>query len=161
MPTATPAQLAQNVLLIRITMHNMGRFFEDDTRSGNHTSIFLITSNRASIRLNMTKAGATDTMGTYTISFCGYTDSNSSVTNIDITPVQGLTAAHFTQLITQNHRERYQLARSGVDCRFWVSTVINDMALAGYISGSSAISASRAREMLRYNYSKGKQPQFE
>ena len=35
------------------------------------------------------------------------------------------------------------------------------MALAGYISNSSAISASEARHMLQYNYSKGKQPEFE
>ncbi|KAL3712527.1 hypothetical protein TMatcc_001226 [Talaromyces marneffei ATCC 18224] len=162
MPTPpTLAQLAQHVLLIRITMHTTGKFFEADTRSGNHSSIFLITSDQTSIRLNMTKAGPTDNMGTYTISFCAYTHSNTSVADIDITPIQGLTAGHVTQLITQNRRERYQLARTGVGCRFWVSTVINDMALAGYISSSSATSASSARDMLRYNYSKGKQPQFE
>lgn len=121
MPTPpTLAQLAQHVLLIRITMHTTGKFFEADTRSGNHASIFLITSDQTSIRLNMTKAGPTDTMGTYTISFCAYTHSNTSVANIDITPVQGLTAGHVTQLITQNRRERYQLARRGVGCRFWV-----------------------------------------
>lgn len=39
--------------------------------------------------------------------------------------------------------------------------MINDMALAGYISSFSAISASSARDMLRYHYSKGKQPRFE
>lgn len=116
----TAAEYNLPVRLIRITVHGMGYFFESDTRSGNHASIFLVIGIRASVRLNMSKAGSTDTMGTYTITRCAYESSDSSVRNIDITPVQGLTVRHITYLISRNGRDRYMLAPSGVGCRHWV-----------------------------------------
>ncbi|KAL3705731.1 hypothetical protein TMatcc_006740 [Talaromyces marneffei ATCC 18224] len=67
----------------------------------------------------MTKAGPTDTMGTYTVTWCDYDELNSSVCDIDITPVQGLTVRHITHIIAVNGRNRYILAPSGVGCRYW------------------------------------------
>lgn len=40
-------------------------------------------------------------------------------------------------------------------------TVINDIAGASYISPSSRITGTAAMGMLRYNYSRGKNPEFE
>ncbi|KAL3713822.1 hypothetical protein TMatcc_002527 [Talaromyces marneffei ATCC 18224] len=116
----TPAEYDLPVRLIRITIHTTGKFFESDTRSGNHASIFLVIGVNRSVRINMTKAGPTDTMGTYTVTWCDYDVSNSSVRDIDITPVQGLTVRHITHLITRNGRDKYMLAPSGVGCRYWV-----------------------------------------
>ncbi|KAF3390890.1 hypothetical protein DPV78_011000 [Talaromyces pinophilus] len=109
----------------------------------------------------MSKAGATDTMGTYTITRCAYESSDNSVRNIDITPVQGLTVRHITHLITRNGRDRYMLAPSGVGCRYWVATVIHDVASVGYISPTSSITANSAVQLLRYNYSRGKNAEYE
>jgi hypothetical protein len=61
----TSADYSRVVHTIRVTIHTTGKFFEGDTRSGNHASIYLLTEDgSSSIRLNMTKVGPTATMGT-------------------------------------------------------------------------------------------------
>lgn len=117
----TTADYTRIVHTIRVTVHTTGKFFESDTRSGNHASIYLLTADgSSSIRLNMTKAGPSDTMGTYQISHCNYRESNSTLHNFDIQAAPGLTVQHVLSLINQKRRHKYRLARSGVRCRFWV-----------------------------------------
>ncbi|PGH27217.1 hypothetical protein AJ80_01174 [Polytolypa hystricis UAMH7299] len=118
--TLTTADYALPVGDIRVTMHTTGKFFESDTPSGNHASIFLLTGNGTSVRLNMTKAGPTDTIGTYTEDRCLYDKSRSSLHDIDLRAVTGLTLEHVTRLIVTKGRHKYRLAPSGVGCRFWV-----------------------------------------
>jgi hypothetical protein len=117
----TSADYTLAVHTIRVTMHTTGKFFEGDTHSGNHASIYLLTADgSSSVRLNMVKAGPVDTMGTYEISYCNYRDSNSSLHNFDIQAAPGLLVQHVISLINQKGRHKYRLARSGVGCRFWV-----------------------------------------
>jgi hypothetical protein len=117
----TSADYSRVVHTIRVTIHTTGKFFEGDTRSGNHASIYLLTEDgSSSIRLNMTKVGPTATMGTYQITHCNYRNSNSSLYNFDIQAAPGLTVQHVLSLIDQNRRHKYRLARSGVGCRYWV-----------------------------------------
>ncbi|KAF7935314.1 uncharacterized protein EAE97_008221 [Botrytis byssoidea] len=150
------------VKAIRVTVHTTGKFFESDIRSGNHASIFLLTSNDASVRLNMTKTSADATMGTYEIKYCSYQRTNSSLRDFDLTATsQGLTVGHVLQLIEKKKRDEYQLARSGLGCRHWVKTVIRDFNDAGFISSSSPLTTEDAVNGLRYNYSKGKNPELE
>ncbi|KAK2762202.1 hypothetical protein FQN54_001211 [Arachnomyces sp. PD_36] len=151
------------VLRIRITAHSLGLVFEDDDRSANHASIFLITSSQHSIRLNMTKRGPTDTMGTYTESSCTYISSNSALRNFDLQPAPGLTVGHAINAIRERGRLNYKLARSGVGCRYWVQTVVNDWAESHMIdtSASALMSPAAVIEALRYNYSQDQNPVFD
>ncbi|KAJ5939731.1 hypothetical protein N7466_002865 [Penicillium verhagenii] len=41
------------VQAIKVTVHTTGFFFEGDTRSGNHASIYLLIPNGDSVQLNM------------------------------------------------------------------------------------------------------------
>ncbi|KAL1849096.1 hypothetical protein Plec18170_007755, partial [Paecilomyces lecythidis] len=61
----SPSETCLCIYTIRIAVHSLGRFLSSDSRSGNHASIYLLVGNGAAIRLDMFKAGVTDTMGTY------------------------------------------------------------------------------------------------
>lgn len=111
---------ALTVTTIRVTVHTQGYIFEYDSRSSNHASIFLVVSGNESVRLNMVKAGATDTMGTYLERSCPYIHSATSLYNVDIIASPGLTVGHFLNDIQKKGLDKYQLHRSGVGCRFWV-----------------------------------------
>lgn len=111
---------ALKVQAIRVTVHTTGLFFESDTRSGNHASIFLLTSDGNSVRLNMTKAQPTHTMGTYIVHHCTYRESTSSLGNFDLHVKEGLTVKDVLSLVHAKGRDRYRLAPSGLGCRFWV-----------------------------------------
>lgn len=156
----TAADRSLGVSWVRVTIHTMGHFFEDDERSGNHASIFLLTSDGAAVRLNMTKAGPTDTMGTLETPYCSFQSSNSSLVDLDVPLVQGLTVGHIIDLIFQNGRDRFKLHRSGVGCRYWVMTIMYDLERAGYIHSSATVTATEVHNRLRYNYSRGMAPVF-
>ncbi|KAF3893265.1 hypothetical protein GTR04_4044 [Trichophyton interdigitale] len=160
-PPLKPEELLLPVTVIRVTMHTTGYFFESDTRSGNHASIFLLTGNYKSVRLNMTKAGPTDTMGTYTETRCEYESSHSSLHDIDIPAVTGLTVDHVIRLILTKGRRNYRLAPSGVGCRFLVKTIIEDLEGTGYIHPDGKDAIVQAYNDLQYNYSQGQSPEFE
>ncbi|KMP09862.1 hypothetical protein CIHG_07192 [Coccidioides immitis H538.4] len=108
------------VTSIRVTIHTLGIFFESDTRSENHTSIYLLTGDKQSVQLNMIKAGPTDVMGTLLRKRCGYDLSNTALKRIDLQAIQGLTVGQVLQLLDQKGRANYKLAPSGMGCRFWV-----------------------------------------
>ncbi|KAK2735610.1 hypothetical protein FQN55_002194 [Onygenales sp. PD_40] len=157
-PALTAADYSLPVNCIRVTIHTLGKFFESDTRSGNHASIFLLTGDEMSVRLNMTKAAPTDTMGTYTQERCLYDTSRTSLHDMDLPAVQGFTVQHVIHLINEKGRHKYRLAPSGVGCRFWVKTVIEDLKSAGYIDPVSAVQVCNG---LQYNYSRDREPEFE
>lgn len=95
---------------IRVTMHTLGYFFESNTRSGNHVSIYLIVGKNQSAQLNMTKARPTDTLGTYTEKYCPYIDSKSSVHDFDLQATKGLTVHDILNRIHEKGLHHYQLA---------------------------------------------------
>ena len=175
--TADDANLI--IQTIRVTIHTTGKFFEGDTRSGNHASIYLLIEDGSSIRLNMIKAGPTDRMGTYDPKYCNYHDSTSSIRNFDVQATSGLTVNHVLSLVNERRRHIYRLARSGVGCRFWVlvipdadyyiflanlylsQTVIKDIDESCFVASSSPLDAATVVDGLRYNYSRLKTPEFE
>ncbi|KMU82186.1 hypothetical protein CIHG_10580 [Coccidioides immitis H538.4] len=136
-------------------MHTLGIIFESDTRSENHTSIYLLTGQRSSVQLNMIKANPTAVMGTLERKFCLYEVSSTALHNIDLRAIEGLTVGKIIDLLEQKGRDKYQLAPSGVGCRFWVKTMLQDMEDAGYIDPASPTRVSQAYEDIEYNYSKG------
>ncbi|KAJ8068359.1 hypothetical protein OCU04_003921 [Sclerotinia nivalis] len=147
---------------IRVTVHTTGKFFDSDTRSGNHASIYLLASNGASVRLNMTKLTADAKRGTYQLTYCRYQHTNSSLIDFDLKATsRGLKVKHVLELIEERKRDKYKLARSGLGCRFWVQTIIKDLQEMKFISSSSEVSAADAVEGLRYSYSKGKRPELD
>lgn len=128
----------------------------------------------------MTKLGADATMGTFQATYCRYQQTNSSLRDFDLTATsQGLKVGQILQLVYNNGRDKYQLARSGLGCRHWVwvthnisskttklifshrKTVIRDLDGAGFVSSRSRVTTEDAVNGLRYNYSKGKQPVLE
>ncbi|PGG99568.1 hypothetical protein AJ80_09336 [Polytolypa hystricis UAMH7299] len=142
------------VTTIRVTVHTQGFFFDCDTRSSNHASIFLIAGPSKSIRLNMIKAGTTDTMGTYTETSCPYIQSVSSLHDIDVVAAPGLTVGRFLDVVHQKGLNKYELHYTGVGCRYWVKSVIEAFESAGFIDPSSPVSASQVAHDLEYNYTK-------
>lgn len=101
--------LHQSILgLIRNSNHNTHstfRFvFDDDNRSYNHASIYLLTNNGTkSIRLNMALPGVTNSMGSTfinnnmgnsEITHCNYANSNTSVRDFDLEAIPGLRVSH-------------------------------------------------------------------
>lgn len=122
-PTTNPLTAANRdlkVKKIRVTVHTLGYVFDSDGRSSNHASIYLLTSDENSVRLNMIKDGATATMGTLKLTHCQYQEPVSSVQNFDLIPRDGLTVDEIVQLLYARRRQIYKLAPSGVGCRFWV-----------------------------------------
>ncbi|KAH7346304.1 hypothetical protein BKA65DRAFT_551222 [Rhexocercosporidium sp. MPI-PUGE-AT-0058] len=111
---------------IRVNIHAMGKFFENDTRSGNHASIYLLTTDGKSVTLNMIKARATDK-----------------------TAIPDLTVQRFLALVEKNKRHKYTLARSGFGCWFWVQTFISDFNYAQFIASSSPATAGAFCHRLR------------
>ena len=117
----TSADYALFVHTIGVNVHTMGKIFEGDTRSGNHASIFLLTTDGiSSVRLNMIKAGPTDSMGTYELTYCNFRNASSSLHNYDIQAVEGSIFRHVLLLIIGMGRHKYKLACSSVVCWFWV-----------------------------------------
>jgi hypothetical protein len=133
----TNADKVLRVQAIRVTIHNvktsrLKRLFgwlvqpmsmcfsvELDMRSRNHASIFLLTSDERSIRLNMTKMSREDVIGTFVVQHCSYRSSNNSLRNVDIL-AEDLTVEKVLQLVHEKGRDRYLLSRCGLGCRFWV-----------------------------------------
>ncbi|KAL3457433.1 hypothetical protein BJX64DRAFT_293112 [Aspergillus heterothallicus] len=152
---------ARVVLQIRVTMHTMGYIFEADTRSGNHVSIFLLIGDRESVRLNMIKKGPTNTKGTLQISMCEYVVSSSAVKNRNFPAPPGRTVGDFFDTLTRKGCHNYQLSRSGVGCRFWVSTVMEDYERALYLVSTANLNATSLKEALQYNYSRNQAPGYE
>ncbi|KAK2808770.1 hypothetical protein FQN50_004442 [Emmonsiellopsis sp. PD_5] len=103
----------------------------------------------------MIKANPTAIMGTLERKFCLYEVSNTALHNIDLRTIEGLTVGKIIDLLEQKGRDKYQLAPSGVGCRFWVKTMLQDMEDAGYIDPTSPTRVSQAYEDIEYNYSKG------
>ncbi|KAF7879661.1 uncharacterized protein EAF02_007831 [Botrytis sinoallii] len=60
------------------------------------------------------------------------------------------------RIVEKNKRDEYKLARSSLGCRHWV-----DFKDAGFISPSIRLTTEDAVNGLRYNYTKGKDPEPE
>lgn len=105
------------VTAIRVVIHTTGKFFEGDTRSGNHASIYLLVAG-GSVHINMKKAQAHHTHGTLEINTHNYQVSNSRLRSWDITPITELTVGHVLERVS--HRRGFNLSSSGKGCRYWV-----------------------------------------
>ncbi|PGH04206.1 hypothetical protein AJ80_08551 [Polytolypa hystricis UAMH7299] len=146
-----------SVTNVRVTIHTLGVVFESDRRSENHASTYHLiggTDVEGSAQINIVKASPTDTMGTLQRKFCLYETSKTALHNVELRAVQGITVGQVLELLDQKGRGNYKLAPSGVGCRFWVKTMIEDLESAGYIDLSSPAKVSQAYDDLQYSYSK-------
>lgn len=116
----TEADYALAVNYIRVIIEVPETGHESDTYSGSHPSIYLLTRDSGSVRLNMFRARPDDTMGTYAPERCLYRCIDYPLKVIDLSAVEGLTVGDITRLIEGKGRDRYELADSGTGCRFWV-----------------------------------------
>ncbi|ORY57236.1 uncharacterized protein BCR38DRAFT_490207 [Pseudomassariella vexata] len=126
------------VTAIRVVIHTTGKFFEGDTRSGNHASIYLLVTG-GSVHINMKKAQAHHTHGTLEVKTHSYQVSRTYV----------------------SRRRGFNLSRSGKGCRYWVYTILNDLNAAGYISAQSDPSVASVQSWLQFNYSRNQDPEPE
>ncbi|ODM21986.1 hypothetical protein SI65_02830 [Aspergillus cristatus] len=147
----TEADYTLPVKYIRVIIEVPETGHESDTYSGSHPSIYLLTSDGGSVRVNMHRAKPEDTMGTYVLERCSYWCIDYPLKVVDLSAVKGLTVGDVTGLVEGKGRVRYKLADSGTGCRFWVKTVIDDLNAAGYIDESAA-SITQAQNALQYNY---------
>ncbi|EGE09351.1 hypothetical protein TEQG_08327 [Trichophyton equinum CBS 127.97] len=109
----------------------------------------------------MVKAGPIDTMGTYSEMRCRYDKSRTSLHTVDLQAVAGLTVKRVTELVLEKGRRNYRLAPSGVGCRFWVKTIVEDLDSAGFIDASSKDAVAQVYNDIQYNYTKDKASEFE
>lgn len=116
----TEADYALPIDYIRVIIEVPETGHESDTYSGSHPSIYLLTNDDGSVRLNMSRAKPDDTMGTYTPERCSYRCIDYPLKVVDLSAVKGLTVGDVTKLIEGKGRDRYELVVSGTGCRFWV-----------------------------------------
>lgn len=116
----TEANYALLVDYIRVIIEVPETGHESDTYSGSHPSIYLLTNDDGSVRLNMSRAKPEDTMGTYAPERCSYRCIDYPLKVVDLSAVKGLTVGDVTRLIEGKGRDRYELVVSGTGCRFWV-----------------------------------------
>lgn len=105
------------VTAIRVVIHTTGKFFEGDTCSGNHASIYLLVTG-GSVHINMKKAQAHHTHGTLEVKTHNYQVSRSTLRSWDLTPSTELTVGHVLAYVSC--RRGFNLSRSGKGCRYWM-----------------------------------------
>ncbi|KZF21964.1 hypothetical protein L228DRAFT_143907 [Xylona heveae TC161] len=157
----TEEQNALRVEAVRVTVLSVGYVFDSDTRSGNLASIYLLTSDGNSVRLNMTKANITHTMGTLEVKHCIYRDAYSSLANYNLEVRDNLTVGNVLDLLLELGRDKYRLSASRLGCRFWVTTIIDDLENYGHMSPTNAGNSALVGRALQYNYTGRASPEFE
>ena len=115
---ATASNDALTVRTIRVVAHTMGPVVPGGQLSQNHWSVYLLTNDGNSVRLNMIPQ-PTNLIGSLNITTHMYTTSESAVRFFDFPSVE-VPVEYILQLIHQKGRERFRFEERGVGCRHWV-----------------------------------------
>ncbi|KAJ5330135.1 hypothetical protein N7452_010525 [Penicillium brevicompactum] len=116
---------------VRVVVHTLGA--AGPNTSDNHWSIYLLHPDGiSSTRINM-KAVFDNTTGILEWTRHGYTQTTSAVNHWDFPVAAGVTVLFFARLLYHLRRDRYQMSGGGSGCRWWVYTVISDIAQQNYI----------------------------
>ncbi|KIY73170.1 hypothetical protein CYLTODRAFT_387154 [Cylindrobasidium torrendii FP15055 ss-10] len=121
-------------------IHFVAHTNEDNAGDGNipptnHWSLFMESSSSSSVRIEVA-GDSTETMVIVESRTCAFTNDHTHAEAVTV--ASGTTAATILALIIANGRDKYRCTPVGEGCRFWLSTLANDLARASVISSSSA-----------------------
>ena len=109
------------VVKLRVVAHTMGPVVPGGQLSQNHWSIYLLSPDGGSVRLNMEWIrGAANDKGKFTVTKHAYAKTNSAVRIFDYDVVSGTKVQSFLKIIGDKKRQNYKMTPTGVGCRFWV-----------------------------------------
>ncbi|KAJ4525248.1 hypothetical protein HRR83_000924 [Exophiala dermatitidis] len=135
----------------------MGPVVPGGQLSQNHWSIYLLGPDGGSVRLNMELSpSVAGDKGRFTVTKHAYAHTTSAIQVFDYDVAQNTKVQSFLQVLGNKKRQNYKMTSTGVGCRFWVLTVINDWIQAKLITTANA--AQNIACVIQFNYSKGQNP---
>lgn len=102
------------VLSIKLVLSDYGY---ENGRSLNHATIYLVTPDQTSVRLNM-MFGLED-IGVLEIRRCDYDHPRNASSYYFLAAAEGLTVGKVVSFIRMKKRDQYEFNEYGVGCRFW------------------------------------------
>ncbi|MCJ1440496.1 MAG: hypothetical protein MMC23_000980 [Stictis urceolatum] len=146
-----------NVIKLRVVAHTMGPVIPGGQVSQNHWSFYLLIPDGGSVRINMEwKPDSPDDRGKLGIIKHTYAQTTSAVRTFDYDVHRNARVASFLQIIGNKRRQNYKMTPTGVGCRFWVITVLEDWFQAGLVTTPDAVQSLAGD--IRFNYSKYLEP---
>lgn len=111
----------REVICVRVVCHTLGPVQSGGQLSQNHWSIYLLTPDNGSVRLNMEWVpGSANDKGTFSITRHLYAMTNSAVKVFDYQVANGMKVSNFFTSLRDKKRQNYNMTPTGVGCRFWV-----------------------------------------
>jgi hypothetical protein len=108
------------VIKVRVVAHTMGPVVPGGQLSQNHWSIYLLSPDGGSVRLNMEWVRDTGDKGKFIVTRHAYAQTTSAVRVFDYDVASGAKVQSFLRVLGEKKRQNYKLTSSGVGCRFWV-----------------------------------------
>jgi hypothetical protein len=115
---------------------------EDGTPPTNHWAAFLELPKDASVRLDMMPGYGSDGLrGKIEISSKKYVSTQNAIKTVTFSTIGTPTVQTITDLITRNGREKYTFTEEEEGCRYWIYTIISDLAASGIVPSDSGQAA--------------------
>jgi hypothetical protein len=116
-----PVWANAKVYAFRVVVHTMGPVRTGSQISHNHWSIYMLSQNHTSVRLNMAHSGDPENnIGDFSVKMYEYQLTQSRVEYWDINTVEEHLAADIVRAIREKGRDKYELTSNGTGCRYWV-----------------------------------------
>ncbi|PLB48821.1 hypothetical protein P170DRAFT_425829 [Aspergillus steynii IBT 23096] len=132
LPPQTVQTDASPVVHVRLVVHTLGP--ASPNTSDNHWSIYLIHPNGvSSTRINM-RAEFDDPHEILEWTKHDYIHTTSAIACWDIPVSAGITVASIARLVYGLGRDRYTMSGGGSGCRWWVYTIVHDLARERYVN---------------------------
>lgn len=117
-----------------------------------HALVYIITADGKAIEANMSSPSALTSMGRMIIRHRPFTVHQHCFLHWNVDACPGLTVREVIRAIEEERRHIYRFHRSGLGCRFWVQTVMQDFIDHGFFCASQDISRRRLKHDIRYSF---------
>ncbi|KAJ5984607.1 hypothetical protein N7481_006706 [Penicillium waksmanii] len=124
-----------------------------------HAVLYLLTADGNSIELNMGSPSALTDMGRMIIGQRTFRRHRHCFKHWSLVVRPGLTVRDILRAIQEERRHIYQFHRSGLGCRYWVRTVINDFREHGFFYLTQNRPLRRFMKGVGYSYPRGQAPE--
>ena len=118
---------------------------EDGTPPTNHWAAFLELPKNISVGLDMIPGYGSDGLrGKIEISSKPCVSTDHAIKTVTFSTIGTPTVQTITDLITRNGREKYTFTEEEEGCRYWIYTIISDLAASGIVPSDSGQAAWEA-----------------
>lgn len=108
--------------------------YSRNRRPTNHWTMFLEVSRSRSVKVDMNPGGGIDLLlGSIQLDSKDYDMSDRATKYITIAPECEFTVGDVITVMMENRRDQYTFTKEGEGCRYWMCTVVTDLAHAGKI----------------------------